>query len=714
LGKATRKVIEMKWLNQTVLALLLTSVSAQLSFTQDRFGGIEIGAKGIKHAVIEVDGSTIKTLSLKSDVANVNVARLKELKFEKWRVEEVAEWVELIKMAMIDELELHPDRIRVVASSGVPGFATNFKELSDTINAKTALNLERVSANEEAALTNLALIPGNARLTTMVLDVGSGNIKGGAFQDQTGALEGFVGIDAPLGTGSLAQRALEESGLSKADFASTVKQIAETSIGDRLKTLRRAYPVLDERNRVLFSGGAVWAFVTFTKPESANDPFPTIAMGDIVKYRQLLERNFPNYPVVTFDHVTDVSARSSAQADHDRIVGQGGSNPIFSPEELMAGAVILEQIAISMEFQKREVLFDRKSMTAWITAIITPEELRPVLSESLGRSLPDKLDLANSMTEQPSQGSAGDSKSGQISKSRSTDNEIANAVNKSGSTSNKTPSSGLSETEKPQQVTEGSQLPTGYRSPIQSGLRTESNCLPMSCGQYYGWTQVCWYEQDYRQFQGCYRSYCCARYIHCKGWRPVVRWRRFPVNHDCQFYNYGCVSGIINSHDVVVSDTPSLSPFAKTSRVQKASCSAPNKIVQDPTVLREWIDYRGEAIPEKLRAILIANGHVVFESESYRIFAYPLVGLADCEKRSLNSLPNSLAKFRMVFDDTGSHSAQLILVKSDFASAWYLNEHARLINVPLNRLSQSEVAHIGAMQKEREIISLALISFSGN
>jgi len=372
------------------LLLLLGIAASNRSVASDKFGGIEIGSKGVKASAVEVEpGATpqLKVLQLQKKTVEANIARLKGKNFAQVLIGDVAAVVDGFSKSLQQELGVPAENIRVVASSGVP-FARNFADLTDAVAKSTGKNIEKIDAAEEATLTAIALVPKELRAHALVIDVGSGNTKGGCFGDENGAADRFLTIEVPYGTTTLA-RAIDaravESNAARADIA---RELSQQLVGVPLRQNLSEKPELGRRKLVLLGGGSAWAFVTIMKPETALQPFPTVTSAEIKAYVERLNQNPGAYPEVNFAAVTDAAARKAASADYARIRGASGALPVFKPEELQAGAALLEQLSEALPFTNKTVMFDRKAVTAWITSKITPPEYRHLLPLALGRNLP--------------------------------------------------------------------------------------------------------------------------------------------------------------------------------------------------------------------------------------------------------------------------------------------------------------------------------------
>ena len=392
----------MKSILQLVLVVFLSWSPAATLSAQERYGGVEIGAKGVKATAIEVDASvdppTLKILELDKKTVDVTISRLKGKKFDSGLVEDTSLVVKDFITALVTELKVSEENIEVVASSGVP-FAENIAELTEAIQQQTNKELSRVDTIEEASLTALALVPQEMRTEVLVIDVGSGNTKGGVFLDDTGDVDQFATLDVPYGTQTFSKaidNKLAETPGGSRDVVS--HEVADELIGQSIAKQIEEHSALGERDQILMAGGSVWACVTIIKPQMALNPFPRLTAADIKSYVELIEKTPGKYPEVNFAKIKDTAARAAAQKDYDRIRGTAGDKPaIFRPDELQAGAALLQQLSESFQFESRQVHFDRQAVTAWITARITPEDLRHLLPGALGR----KLDFSDETEAEP-------------------------------------------------------------------------------------------------------------------------------------------------------------------------------------------------------------------------------------------------------------------------------------------------------------------------
>ena len=354
-----------------------------------RFGGVEIGAKGVKASAVEIGARggkpSLRVLDLdKKQTVNITISRLRKRNFADELIEDVAAVVGDFVKELEEKLGVPEANIQVVASSGVP-FAKNFPELVSAVRKQTGKKLDQIDAKEEATLEAIALVPKELRTRVLLVDIGSGNTKGGVFLDDSGTPERFASFEIPLGTTTLARAVSAKLTEKRVSRAEVVREFIEHSVRAPFREQLGHTPELGQRDIVFLGGGSVWAFVTIMKPETATQPFPKISSVEFKAYVERLSELPGKYPSVDFERVQSVPVRTAALADYNRISGALGATAVFRPDELQAGAAILEAASDALSFSTRTVYFDRNALTAWITALITPKEYRHLLPEAFGR-----------------------------------------------------------------------------------------------------------------------------------------------------------------------------------------------------------------------------------------------------------------------------------------------------------------------------------------
>ena len=152
------------------------------------YAGIEVGSKGVKLSILEVGKTTQKELRfniIQDSSLNTDFISFNDRVFNNT----LAAITGLFNYALSVK-NIPSSRIYTVISSGVKVQAqkdnNNFwiTKLIDSFRIKIkepSRNVEVINAINEAKLSHLGIVPEERRYTTFLIDIGSGNTKGGYF-----------------------------------------------------------------------------------------------------------------------------------------------------------------------------------------------------------------------------------------------------------------------------------------------------------------------------------------------------------------------------------------------------------------------------------------------------------------------------------------------------------------------------------------------------
>jgi hypothetical protein len=340
-------------------------------------GGIELGAKGIKAIVIEVmpgkEGPGIKVVY--SADANTTLAELKDGQFKPNAINTTGEKVDQFYKSMENDFKVPTANIHIVASSGLPN-PPNFAALRDVIKKKTGKELPPpIDANTEVALSIKHAVKPEERDNSILVDVGSGNTKGGYLE--IGAARGMpraAAFSIPLGSVSFMAQ-VEATKEGKDNFAETVAKLCEQAVTKPLTDAVAKDPEFSKRRAIYLLGGATWAMVTLLKPETIGKPYVSISADDIDNYHKLLLANPGGYPPVDLDRIKNEKDRDRVEKDVRRV------GKTFSPEGLLAGCEILRALSRVLRFKEKQLVFPRLGYLAWIGAYVEGR-IAPVVPET--------------------------------------------------------------------------------------------------------------------------------------------------------------------------------------------------------------------------------------------------------------------------------------------------------------------------------------------
>ena len=146
------------------------------------FAGIEIGSKGIKMSVLDVNNIKRGDFTIKSYWSeNVGIAKGISINgnLAKEDIDKAATVVLANYIKIKDEFKVSDENIFVVGSSGV-AMAKNTQELIDKIKTVTNKDLEFIDASTEGKMLLRGCVPPIDYKYSMVLDIGGGNKIGRA------------------------------------------------------------------------------------------------------------------------------------------------------------------------------------------------------------------------------------------------------------------------------------------------------------------------------------------------------------------------------------------------------------------------------------------------------------------------------------------------------------------------------------------------------
>lgn len=326
-------------------------------------GGIEIGAKGIKTIVVDVIDGNVKVLSVETKNTSLVADLAAKKQFVAKSLDETAEVVAKSAKKIREEFKVAEKRIYVVGSSGL--FAplngdeslikANQELLVEAIRKSSTLMMDFISVTREAELTVASIVPSDFRDESILLDIGSGNTKGGAEQKGTG----FVSFGIPYGTISFFDRVNKEA--AKDDFIKTAVRLRNELVLPKLQESLKDKPELAKRKRVYLSGGTIWSLTTFEKPADRSSMVP-LTFNDFASFSKFLRENTNELPNADLSRVADSEVKKLAIEDMNQV------RKTFTPVQLIAGMEILNSLVEGFQLKAldKQLFFARNAYIGWI------------------------------------------------------------------------------------------------------------------------------------------------------------------------------------------------------------------------------------------------------------------------------------------------------------------------------------------------------------
>ena len=269
------------------------------------------------------------------------------------------------------------DKIYTVISSGVKVQAEKdnkekwIKNLIDsfkTVIKEPSREVAVIDVVQEARLSHIGIVPESRRYATFLIDIGSGNTKGGFFpHGDTKFLKLFQLSWGTKSTANATEKRCDDDNtidnynkqltrvLTGAENAEIIYMVNESG----------AYPMSDY---IAFSGGIAWSAATLISPELIGNSVIPVSYEDVVK---LNERIYKNYASLSDAAIT----KSITDKSLDKVlIGKEVKrvNQVFDQKSLMAGTGLLLKIMRQFEgiYEKKQFFLVKNGQVGWISAYV--------------------------------------------------------------------------------------------------------------------------------------------------------------------------------------------------------------------------------------------------------------------------------------------------------------------------------------------------------
>lgn len=329
------------------------------------YAGIEIGAKGVKATVLQVDTTKgtheakalmpVKTFNttLMSGVAETG-------RFSPEAIDDTAKGVQKLFAQMRDQFKVATERIHIIGSSGLKkpdgSDVENKDELVQKIQNATGTKMSFLDAEQEVRDSIAGTVPTEFLRTGILIDIGSGNTKGG-YQEGNSGDDQFVTMTLPHGTVSFTDEIAKRSGTAD-NFSQQAEELRTEILLPAFRQELGRKPGLINRRRVYLSGGIVWAMVTLLHP-SNREANVNITADDINAFTQRALSADESLLNPTLSGIQDTKTRQEAEEDVQRV------KESFSPQNLVAGAELLQAAYSEFKLADKEVYFSRYNSMGW-------------------------------------------------------------------------------------------------------------------------------------------------------------------------------------------------------------------------------------------------------------------------------------------------------------------------------------------------------------
>lgn len=331
------------------------------SFSQKNlYAGIEIGSKGIKISVIDVNNikkgdydiisfwteniGIVKGISIDGNLEEADINKAGSVVFEN-----------LTKIK--NKYSITDENIFIVGSSGV-ALANNTQALIDKVKVLTGKDLDFITAETEGKMLLKGSIPPTEYQDAIVLDIGGGNTKGGYVDVLNGNKFEFFPLKLDYGTITLTE-AINKTIVNTREI-NDMKVYNEKSfeyaplLREKIKEMLNTKPLSLQKKKIYLSGGALWAFTTLYYNNNNDDHFVQLKMEDIINYDAIVKNNF-----ITYENL----AKTNKEAD--KVVNTYSQKHLISANNILIAC--LESIP---NLKSKKIYFSREGQIAWLVSYV--------------------------------------------------------------------------------------------------------------------------------------------------------------------------------------------------------------------------------------------------------------------------------------------------------------------------------------------------------
>lgn len=337
--------------------------------------GIEVGSKGVKMSVVEISKTAQTTGNfniLKDSTFNTDFISFTQATFDAT----LASLTSFYNLAS-SEYKIPVRRIFTVISSGVKMQAEKESKTEWIANLITAFQknindpgrkVDVIDVMTESKLSHLGIIPNARRYNSFLIDIGSGNTKGGYFP--FGNTNEFKMFQVNWGTKSTTNATDKTLGddVSLANFKRQLSRVLEGAENNDIiyaVNVSGAYALSDN---IVCSGGIAWSVATLIYPELVSNSVVPVTYEEVAKFHEQLYSNYKSLsPEELVKRIKDPEVDKEAVLKEIKRV-----HGVFDQKSLIAGTGLLLRIMRQFKsiYETKQFFMVKTGQVGWISAYV--------------------------------------------------------------------------------------------------------------------------------------------------------------------------------------------------------------------------------------------------------------------------------------------------------------------------------------------------------
>lgn len=377
LNRYTKHLLLLSFLFLFISNYIFSQTSVRSEYKEPKvYAGIEVGSKGVKMSIVEIgtDAQSNTTFRmLKDSSVNTDFISFTQPAFNATLKGLAALYSEAMILYSIPS-----DKIFTVISSGVniqaekSGQVQMIRNLADSFRQiinEPLRNVDIVDVTQEARLSHLGIIPDAKRYNTFLIDIGSGNTKGGFFPYDNN-LNNFKLFQLTWGTKSVANAVEKKLDADKSvvNFRNQLYRVLAGSADDEIIYAVNASDAYNINDNIVFSGGIAWSVATLISPELIENPVIPVTYEEVEKfYNRIFDEHASLASAAIVKQVNDPYVdKVMVTKEVDRV------NKVFDQKSLLAGTGLLLKIMRQFEgiYEKKDFYLVKNGQVGWISAYV--------------------------------------------------------------------------------------------------------------------------------------------------------------------------------------------------------------------------------------------------------------------------------------------------------------------------------------------------------
>ncbi len=339
------------------------------------YAGIEVGSKGVKMSLLEIGKNAkkngafhiVKDTSINTDF----------ISFTKATFQATVNGMSTLYSTALNNYHIPTERIFTVVSSGVKVQAEKedkskwIDNLVDSVRIKINdphRKIEVVDVIQEARLSHLGIVPESKRFTTFLIDIGSGNTKGGYFAGTT--TKDIKLFQISWGTKSTANTTEKrcDDDKSIANYEKQLSRVLSGAVNTEVIYAVNASGAYNMSDNIAFSGGIAWSVATLLFPDMIDNSVLVVTFDELLKFNEKLSSNFSAYSASAIEKNLKRNLENK-----DAIVKEVKTvHKVFDQRALMAGTGLLIKIMRQFVgvYEKKQFFLVKNGQVGWISAYV--------------------------------------------------------------------------------------------------------------------------------------------------------------------------------------------------------------------------------------------------------------------------------------------------------------------------------------------------------